>query len=362
MAPFGKREEFLEAGSFASRTVPPGPELLRGLLSSREPSTIGKLRASACEATRAVFGRRVLLFAPLYFSNVCVNNCLYCGFRRDNRGQVRTVLSPEEVTEEARALLAMGHRRVLVIASEDPSPRGRAREVEAVRRVRGASDGGARVRHVSAELAAAGEGHYRDLLNAGVDSYVLFQETYDRDLYARVHPDGPKRDYDWRLGAPARALAAGIPHVGLGVLLGLGDPYDETLALIDHARRIYSEFGRAPRTVSLPRMEPAEGSELSRHPYRPVSDDELLKMIAVIRIALPETGIVLSSRETAAFRDRALEWGVTEISAGSRTDPGGYTAPPGECSLAQFELQDRRGVEAIASTLRTRGLEPDMVG
>jgi 2-iminoacetate synthase len=362
VTPFDKREEIAEAAATASMGGPVDPDILRGFLSSSDPSTMEKLRAAAVDATRAVFGMRVLLFAPLYFSNVCVNNCLYCGFRRDNRAQERIVLTPEKVTEEARALLHMGHRRVLVIASEDPSPRGRAREVEAVRRVREASLDGARFRHVSGELAAADEAHYRDLARAGVDSYVLFQETYDRAIYARVHPEGPKSDYDHRLGAPARALAAGIPHVGLGVLLGLGDPCEETLSLIRHARRIAREFGHAPRTVSLPRMEPAEGSDLSRHPYRVVSDDELLKMIAVIRIALPKTGIVLSSRETAAFRDRALGWGVTEISAGSRTDPGGYTAPPGACALAQFELQDRRGVDTVSTALRAYGLEPDMAG
>lgn len=337
-------------------------EFARALLSSSDPSLDEALRAAAYRITRSIFRKRILLFAPLYFSNVCVNNCLYCGFRRDNRTTRRTVLTPDEITEEAYALLRMGHRRVLVIASEDPSARGRSREVEAARRVREASLDGARFAHVSAELAAADEGHYRDLARAGVDSYVLFQETYDRALYARVHPEGPKRDYDRRLGAPARALAAGIPNVGLGVLLGLGDPSQEILELIAHARRIEEEFGRPPRSVSLPRMEPAEGSPLSRSPERPVSDEELLRMIAVIRIALPRTGIVLSSRETGSFRDHALEWGVTEISAGSRTDPGGYTAPPGECTLAQFELQDRRGIDAMTENLRARGLEPHTAG
>jgi 2-iminoacetate synthase len=354
---FDKTEEIEGAAAAVLGGAPCDLDVVRECLSSTDRSTIDALRDAAWRVTRQFFGPRILLFAPLYFSNVCVNNCLYCGFRRDNRDARRTVLSPEEVTEEARALLRMGHRRVLVIASEDPSPHGRAREIEAARCVREASLEGIRFAHVSAELAAADEDHYRNLARAGVDSYVLFQETYDRELYARVHPEGPKRDYDHRLGAPARALAAGIPHVGLGILLGLGDPYEELLSLIEHAHRIGKEFGREPRTVSLPRIEPAEGSELSRHPYRPVSDEDLLKMIAVLRLALPRTGIVLSSRETAAFRDHALEWGVTEISAGSRTDPGGYTAPPGECALAQFELQDRRGVEAMIGTLRARGLE-----
>jgi len=329
----------------------------RALLRSTDPVAVEALRDSAHEATRAHFGSRVLLFAPLYFSNLCINNCLYCGFRRDNRAFERTVLTPDEVTAEACALLRMGHRRVLLIASEDPSPRGLERELEAVRRVRAAAVDGARFAHVSAELAPAADAHFSDLARAGVDSYVLFQETYDRELYARVHPEGPKRDFDRRLGAPERALAAGIRHAGLGILLGLGDPVAETLALIAHARRIEAASGAPPRSVSLPRMEPAAGSDLSRHPYRPVSDDELLRLIAILRLALPHTGIVLSSRESAEFRDRALAWGVTEISAGSRTDPGGYTAAPGECALAQFELQDRRDFDSMVAALRGRGLD-----
>jgi 2-iminoacetate synthase len=352
-----KTREIEGAAIQALAGTPVETAILRLLLEAGDPVSARVLCDAARRMTRACFGGRILLFAPLYFSNLCVNNCLYCGFRRESRFG-RTVLTPEEMSEEALALLRMGHRRILIIASEDPSPQGLQRQITAARRARAAVADGARALHLSAELAPADEKHFSELAEAGVDSYVLFQETYDRGLYARVHPEGPKHDYDFRLEAPERARRSGIPHVGLGVLLGLRDPFDEVIDLIDHARRIETSTGVPPRTVSLPRIEPAEGSDLSRHPYRPVTDAELLRMIAVVRIALPRTGIVLSSRETPLFREAALEWGVTEMSAGSRTDPGGYTSAPGECRLAQFEVQDHRGFDTMVAVLRAHGLEP----
>jgi 2-iminoacetate synthase len=286
-----------------------------------------------------------------------VNNCLYCGFRRGNPNAARRVLEPEEIEEETRILLAMGHRRILLVASEDPTPPGRELLLDAVRAVRKARVGGDAVEQVGMEVAPGDPGLFRAMAGAGVDSYTLFQETYDRTVYAAVHPDGPKRDFDRRLAAPGRALGGGIRGVGLGVLLGLSEAGKEAIALIRHARRLEMDHGVPPRTISLPRMEPADGSDLSVHPFSRVSDETLLRMIAVIRIALPETGIVLSSREPSEFRDRALEWGVTEMSAGSRADPGGYTAQ-GTCALAQFELHDHRSFAEVTRMLRERGYEP----
>ncbi len=360
------------AGETRSRERAPGRVSLAQasawLAAAREdPSLLDELGAVAGAARDAIHGRRIRLFAPLYYANVCVNDCLYCGFRRENRTANRRVLSPGEIAAEAEALLEMGHRRILLVASEDPSARGRALVLDAARAVRSARHGGASASQVAMEVAPGTIADFRAMAEAGVDAYVLFQETYDRRLYGRVHVSGPKSDFDWRLGAPERALAGGIPHVGLGVLLGLGDPRREVLGLIGHARRIERRSGRPPRTVSLPRLRPAEGSDLSRHPYRPVSDELLLAAIAVVRLALPRTGIVLSSREPAALRDRALDFGVTELSAGSRTDPGGYTAerkgtPGRDVALAQFEVEDRRGFDSMVTVLRDRGYEPLLDG
>jgi 2-iminoacetate synthase len=319
------------------------------------------LKRAAREITDAFHGRRILLFAPLYYASVCVNNCLYCGFRSGNPNAARRVLDPREIEIEAETLLGMGHRRVLLVASEDPSRGGRDLLLDAARAVRRARVDGASIEHVGMEVAPGDVGLFRLMSEAGVDSYTLFQETYDRKVYAAVHPSGPKRDFDGRIDAPNRALSGGIRGVGLGVLLGLADPCKEVLALIRHARRIERDHGVPPRTISLPRIEPADGSDLSQHPFRAVPDEALLRLIAVIRIALPRTGIVLSSRESAAFRDRALDWGITEMSAGSRADPGGYTAVD-VCALAQFELNDRRSPDEVVRMLRQRGYEPHGVG
>lgn len=319
------------------------------------------LRRTARAVTDAIHGRRILLFAPLYYSNVCVNNCLYCGFRRGNPNAARRVLTTVEIEAEAEILLRMGHRRVLLVASEDPSRSGRDLLIQAAQAVRRARVDGAAIEHVGMEVAPGDRSLFRAMAAAGVDSYTLFQETYDRRTYAEVHPDGPKKDYDRRIDAPSRALQGGIRGVGLGVLLGLGDPLSETIALIRHARRIEKERGIPPRTISLPRIEPADGSDLSQHPFWRVPDETILRMISVIRIALPRTGIVLSSRESPAFRDRALDWGITEMSAGSRADPGGYSAV-GTCALAQFELHDRRSPAEVIRMLQQRGYEPHGVG
>jgi 2-iminoacetate synthase len=332
-------------------------ERARAWLTDPDPAfSVALLRASA-RVTEATHDREIRLFAPLYYSNVCVNNCLYCGFRRDNVQARRRILTPDEIELETRALLRMGHRRILLVASEDPSTSGRMLALTAVARARAAREDGHGVAQLAVEIAPGSVENFRDLALEGVDAYVLFQETYDRQRFADVHPDGSKRDYDWRIEAPSRALAGGIANVGLGVLVGLGDPVEETIALIRHARRIEDAHARPPRTISLPRMEPADGSELSRHPYWAVSDEEMLRMIAVIRLSLPATGIVLSTRESAAFRDAALGWGVTEMSVGSRTDPGGYTATDNP-AVAQFELQDERPLDEVVALLRERGFEP----
>lgn len=341
----------------ALRRAPLRADEARSLLRAHEALPDPDLRDAAALLTRATFGNAIRLFAPLYYSNLCANDCLYCGFRRGNQSAVRRVLGEEEIAQEARALLRIGHTRVLLVASEDPSPRGRRMAIDAVRAAREARCGDARVEHLGVEIAPGEAEDFRRLASAGVDSYVLFQETYDRAVFARVHPDGTKRDFDWRYRAPFRAIEGGIPSVGLGVLLGLGDPAEEIQGLIEHAVRIHDETGRWPRTVSLPRMEPAEGAPLSRDPYHPVDDATMLRLIALLRLSLPECGIILSSREGSAFRDTALAWGVTEMSAGSRTEPGGYTRPEGDATR-QFELQDHRGYEEICSVLRARGYEP----
>ncbi len=336
-----------------------------------------------------VFGRRIRLFAPLYYSNVCANDCVYCGFRRSLGTTRRHVLSPEEVRDEAAALLKQGHRRILLIASEDPSPKGFALALGVVEAIAGiariVTDRGDRpgdakgasfdpaaagleairdpVRIFSAEpeitlaleMAPRSVSDFRHLAGAGVSTYVLFQETYDRAVYPRVHPAGPKADFDHRLEGPERAARAGIRRLGLGALYGLGDPVRDTVALVAHARRLEAVTGTPVASVSVPRLEPAEGVPFSAAPPHPVPDWLWLRIIAVLRLALPWSDVLISTREPADLRRAALEAGATMFSAGSRTDPGGYRRP-GE-SRGQFEIGDDRSLNEVALDLRSSGFE-----
>jgi 2-iminoacetate synthase len=312
------------------------------------------LFAAARACRERIFGRRVGLFAPLYYSNVCANDCLYCGFRRSLGPEGRRILTPEEVSGEARALASQGHRRILLIGSEDPSPRGSELALTAVAALRQ----GAPEATVALEMAPRAGKDFARLADAGVTGYVLFQETYDRELYAAVHPSGPKADFDHRIDGPATAFAAGIRGLGLGVLYGLGDLVWETLALISHARELERQTGRPVATVSVPRLEPAEGVPFSQAPPRPVADDLWLRIVAVLRLALPRTDVIVSTREGQASRRASLEAGASVFSAGSRTEPGGYLAPD-ECR-GQFLVEDARPLAEVAADLRTQGYEPEV--
>jgi 2-iminoacetate synthase len=331
--------------------------LLRGPLSAEieEP-----LAEAATAAREAVFERRVGLFAPLYYSNVCSNDCLYCGFRRSLGVEGRRALSAAEIAAEAEVLIGRGHGRLLLIASEDPTTRGLelAREaIEAVRSRtpigRGSWSGDGDGLFLAAELAPRSTAEFARLSALGVTAYVLFQETYDPDLYPTVHPSGPKADFLHRLSAPERAAAGGIGQLGLGALFGLGDPFLETIALVAHARHLEMQTGRPVASVSAPRIEPADGVTLTFHPPHPVPDRLWLRLLSVLRLALPQTELIVSTRESIALRRASLRVGATVFSAGSRTDPGGYVQP-GE-SRQQFRVGDERTLEEVIADLQVLG-------
>jgi len=334
---------------------PPALEEIARLLTAHDPGF--RLLAAAARVRESVFGRTVGLFAPLYYSNVCANDCVYCGFRSSLGGTRRRVLTEAEVGSDARVLLAHGHRRILLIASEDPSPRGLALALGAVRAVRAAA--GDRVVSLALEMAPRAREDFARLAEAGVSGYILFQETYDRSLYSRVHPAGPKSDFAHRLEGPGRAFGGGIRQLGLGVLYGLGDPVFETVALVAHARELARTTGREVASVSVPRLEPAEGVEFTTHPPHPVSDDLWLRLVAVLRLALPRTDLIVSTREQAALRRASLRAGATVFSAGSRTDPGGYQTPGR--SREQFEVGDQRSLQDVEEDLKALGYNPSRV-
>jgi len=318
---------------------------------------IQKIMEVAHYVKEAIYGKRLVLFAPVYTGNVCVNNCLYCAFRRDNKSIVRKVLDMSEIEEETRILLREGHKRILLICGE--SPRNDIDYIcEAIRRVYAIREGKHNVRRINVELAPMSVEDFRKLKKENIGTYVCFQETYEPELYKVYHPAGsPKADYENRLLVMDRAMEAGISDVGLGVLFGLADYRFEILALMEHANHLERVFSCGPHTISFPRIEHAEGAPLSDNIPHAVSDDDFKKIIAIIRIALPYTGIILSTRENDDMRTELFNYGISQISAGSRTNPGAYS-DDAENSGSQFSLGDHRSLEEVISSMIDSGYIP----
>lgn len=321
-------------------------ESLAPLLSPAAGAMLEALARAAHASTVERFGKTISFFAPLYLSNECVCTCTYCGFSMGLDIKRRT-LFPTEVESEARELARRGLRSILLVSSEHPKrvpPAYVAACIEAASR---------HAAYVGIEIAAAEEEDYRRFVAAGCDGVVLYQETYDPDIYARQHLGGPKMRYAWRMDALERASHAGAKHLGIGALLGLADWRFEALALVAHARYLERHCWRSQINVSLPRINPAAGGFVADHP---VGDREFVQLLCFLRLALPTAGIVLSTRERAELRDRLLPLGVTQMSAGSSTEPGGYEAPgvAGE----QFELEDLRSPSEVALRVRELGYDP----
>lgn len=324
------------------------------LLNVKSPEAIGRLLTSAGKVKEEIYGRRLVLFAPLYTGNKCVNDCLYCGFRRSNTVLKRSVLTMEQIKMEITALLREGHKRVLLICGESPeNPPDYT--VDAIRASYAVRHNNNTVRRINVELAPMETGDFAKLKAEKIGTYVCFQETYDPVLYKEYHPAGPKADYGYRLTVMDRAMEGGIDDVGIGALFGLGDYRFEVLGMMEHARHLEETFGCGPHTVSVPRIEPADGAPLSFKIPHAVSDADFRKIVAVIRLALPYTGMILSTRESPAMRDELFRYGISQISAGSRTNPGAYSHVDGSAhekeTGSQFSLGDHRSLEEIISEL-----------
>jgi 2-iminoacetate synthase len=317
--------------------------------------------------TQQRFGRVIRLFAPLYLSNECVNACQYCGFARTNP-ILRVTLSLEEARREARALREQGFRHLLLVAGENPKFVSDGYLLDCVRALH------PEFPSLSLEVGPLEAGAYRPLVEAGAEGLVVYQETYDRQAYAQLHAAGPKRDFDWRLATPERAYAAGFRRLGLGALLGLADWRADALCVAAHAAYLLRHCWKAYMTISTPRLRPAVGGFL---PPAPVSDRELVQLVCAYRLFLPDVGLVLSTREPAWLRDGLIGLGVTLMSAGSHTEPGGYTGAgrerlhgPGPKPLAasaepgtlgateQFEIADGRSPAEVSERIRQLGYEP----
>ncbi|MGQ0521251.1 MAG: 2-iminoacetate synthase ThiH [Actinomycetota bacterium] len=331
----------------ALRAARPTPADFAALLSPAAGERLEDLAARARAVTLRRFGRTIHLFAPLYLSNECVSVCTYCGFSAGNQIARRT-LSVDEVVGEARELAARGFRHVLLVAGEH------ARIVSKDHLVACAEALAPLVPSLSVEVQVWDTATYRRLVAAGCDGLVVYQETYDRALYGEVHRKGKKRNYDWRLAAPDRGAEAGMRRLGIGALLGLHPDWrTEALAVAAHARALVRRWWRCEVTVSLPRLRPAAGDVTPAHP---VDDRSFVQLLCALRLLLPDVGLVLSTREEPALRDALLGVGVTHLSAGSSTEPGGYASPDG--AEPQFEVADHRGPAEVAAVVRAAGFDP----
>ncbi len=326
------------------------------LLNLTDPRLLEEVYSAAGAVKEQVFGKRIVLFAPLYISNRCANNCLYCGFRQDNDEAERQTLSVPQIVREAACLFDRGYRRLLLVAGEDRVSSSLPYLMEAIHGIYDET----RIRIVHVNAAPMAMEAFSELKGAGAGVYQCFQETYHRATYARMHPSGPKRNFEWRLSVMHRAMAAGFDDVGMGALFGLYDHRFEVLSLIAHARALEEEFGVGPHTVSVPRLQPAQGAALSKVPS-PVSDDAFKTIVAVLRLAIPYAGVVVSTRESAALRDEVVRCGASQISAGSRTDIGGYTGEKDRLpTTSQFSLSDQRTLDETIGAVMAAGLTPSL--
>ncbi len=330
------------------------------LLTVEDQEGLSRIFDAAAEVKNRIYGSRVVLFAPLYISNLCENACLYCAFKSDNNQVRRRALNIDEIKQETRWLLKHGHKRILVVAGES-DVRGKAGidyYIEAIRAIYSVAEGKNRIRRVNINCAPLEVEDFRRLKEAGIGTYQIFQETYHEATYRRVHPKGPKSDPDNRIDAINRAFKAGIDDVGVGPLYGLYDYRFETLALLMHIEALEKEFGIGPHTISVPRIEPALGSDFSRNPGYQLTDEEFKKAVAVLRLSVPYTGIILSTRELPGLRDELFSLGVSQASAGSRTSPGGYSLEREENGRGQFALSDQRTLDEVVGSLLDKGFIP----
>ncbi|HPD29232.1 MAG TPA: [FeFe] hydrogenase H-cluster radical SAM maturase HydG [Phycisphaerae bacterium] len=322
-----------------------------------DPELLAELFATARQVKQDIYGMRLVLFAPLYVSNLCGNNCLYCAFRSGNKSIKRRALTQDEIARETRILVEQGHKRVLLVAGESYPNEGFDYILRAIKTVYSVRSGRGEIRRVNVNIAPLELDQFRQLKDMGIGTYQLFQETYHRETYARVHTGGRKRDYDWRVTAMDRAMEAGIDDVGIGVLFGLFDWRFEILALLQHVQHLEAAFGVGPHTISVPRLEPATGADLASHPPHPVSDVDFRKIVAILRLAVPYTGIIMSTRETPNLRRETFALGVSQISAGSRTNPGGYTEDE-DIDASQFCLGDHRPLDEVIRDVAQLGYIP----
>jgi 2-iminoacetate synthase len=336
------------------------PEDAAALLQTEDDELISMIFQAANKIKKNIYGNRLVLFAPLYIANFCSNNCLYCGFRRDNKELKRVALTMEQITKEVQVLEREGHKRLLMLCGEHPTRSSLEYFMEAIETAYSVkTEKGGEIRRINVEIAPLKVDEYKKLKQTAIGTVVLFQETYHHETYKIMHPSGPKKDFAWRLTAMHRAQEGGVDDVGIGALFGLYDYKYEVLGLLLHARQLEKDCGVGPHTISIPRLEPAFNAPAAIKPPHPVNDHDFKKLVAIIRMAVPYTGMILSTRENAAMRSEVFALGVSQISAGSRTNPGGYQEDSSDAfRAAQFNLGDTRTLDEVILDITERGHIP----
>ena len=328
------------------------------LLACEDPEVEEKVFRLAGEIKDAFYGNRIVMFAPLYLSNYCVNGCVYCPYHRGNGGIVRKKLTQDEVRAEGVALQDMGHKRLAIEAGEDPVNNPIEYILDCIKTIYSIKHKNGAIRRVNVNIAATTVENYRKLKEAGIGTYILFQETYHKESYEKLHPTGPKHNYNYHTEAMDRAMEGGIDDVGLGVLFGLELYRYEFAGLLMHAEHLEAVHGVGPHTISVPRIKRAEGIDPSAFDNG-ISDDVFAKICALIRVAVPYTGMIISTRESKSVREKALRLGISQISGGSRTSVGGYVEEEDEDeNSAQFDVSDRRSLDEVVRWLMELGYIP----
>ena len=326
------------------------------LLECDIPDLNEEIYTLANEIKQDFYGNRIVMFAPLYLSNYCVNGCVYCPYHSKNKHIPRKKLTQEEVVREVTALQDMGHKRLAIETGEDPVNCPIDYVLESIRTIYSIKHRNGAIRRVNVNIAATTVENYRKLKEAGIGTYILFQETYHKESYLRLHPTGPKHDYNYHTEAMDRAMEGGIDDVGCGVLFGLELYRYEFAGLLMHAEHLEAVHGVGPHTISVPRIRRADDIDPSTFDNG-IDDDTFAKIVACIRIAVPYTGMILSTRESKAVRERVLHLGISQISGGSRTSVGGYAEEEEEDS-SQFEVSDNRTLDEVVKWLMELGYTP----
>ena len=321
------------------------------LLDCDIPQKVEEIYALAEQMKKDFYGNRIVMFAPLYLSNYCVNGCVYCPYHSKNRHITRKKLTQEEIVREVTALQDMGHKRLAIEAGEDPVHNPIEYILECIHTIYSIHHKNGDIRRVNVNIAATTVENYRKLKEAGIGTYVLFQETYHKESYEKLHPTGPKHDYAYHTEAMDRAMDGGIDDVGLGVLFGLETYRYEFAALLMHAEHLEAVHGVGPHTISVPRVKRADDIDPAAFDNG-IDDDTFAKIIACIRISVPYTGMIISTRESQACRERALRLGISQISGGSKTSVGGYAEEePEDENSEQFDVSDKRTLDEVVKWL-----------